>query len=635
MSTYPTAGDDHLLGTVDADVINALGGNDTVCSYEGNDTLDGGGGLDTAVYDGSYADYEILRLADGSVRVVDVVSAGGDEGADTLFSIESLQFADYRLDLFGSGESRVNVEPRGDQSDVAISAVSSGGWVAVWSSQFQDGNRLGIFSRRYAEDGSAIGGDRLVNSYTGNEQYLPATVGLQDGGYVVVWSSGWQDAWGYGIYGQRYDANGVAVGSEFLVNSNPEYDQRTPSVAALAGGGYVVTWMSYEQDGSQYGVYTQCFDVAGARVGPEVRVNTFTSGNQYLPEVAGLSGGGYVITWTSYVQDGSDWGVYAQRYGADGVAIGQETRVNTYLTDSQNYASVVGLSDGGYVVIWQSWYQDGSRDGIYGQRYDGAGVAVGGEFKVSTTSWDDQSYADIAALPNGGFVVTWSSYGQDSSNWGIYAQLFNAAGERVGDEKLVNTYTAGGQIHPAVAGLPNGGYVVSWQSSDQDGSGYGVYQQRFDANGDVLAGDFGLKLIGTTDADGLIWNRSDAVRIESGAGTDTLAGGSGADSLIGGDGGDSLSGGAGDDVLDGGDGQDAASYAGSINGYRLFNTAVGELVIEDIDLGNGNTGRDVVSGVEALSFADGAVRVFTEQRVNTTIESDQHSSSMTALADGG
>ena len=50
-----------------------------------------------------------------------------------------------------------------------------------------------------------------------------------------------------------------------------------------------------------------------------------------------------------------------------------------------------------------------------------------------------------------------------------------------GGEIQVNTYTAGNQLTPRVAGLSDGGSIVTWQSAGQDGSGLGVYAQRFDA----------------------------------------------------------------------------------------------------------------------------------------------------------
>jgi hypothetical protein len=53
-------------------------------------------------------------------------------------------------------------------------------------------------------------------------------------------------------------------------------------------------------------------------------------------------------------------------------------------------------------------------------------------------------------------------------------------------ETRVNTTTASEQVQPTVAALSDGGYVVTWMSgtwapaSGQDGSGYGIYAQRYD-----------------------------------------------------------------------------------------------------------------------------------------------------------
>jgi hypothetical protein len=156
--------------------------------------------------------------------------------------------------------------------------------------------------------------------------------------------------------------------------------------------------------------------------GPETRVNTTTAGSQSGPAVTVLSDGGYIVTWQSYGQDGSGYGIYAQRYDAAGHAIGSETRVNTTTASDQNHPTVAALSDGGYVVTWQS--QDGSRWGISAQRYDADGHAVGSETRVNTTTEGSQHSAAVAALSDGGYVVTWSSSDDGSGGTGhnIYAQ---------------------------------------------------------------------------------------------------------------------------------------------------------------------------------------------------------------------
>ncbi len=114
----------------------------------------------------------------------------------------------------------------------------------------------------------------------------------------MTWSSFDQDGSGYGIYGQRYDASGAAAG-EFRVNTVTSSDQFHPSVTALDGGGFVVTWGS--ADGSGYGVYGQRYDAPAHQYGLEFRVNTVTLSTQHFSSVAGLDGGGFVVTWSSVI----------------------------------------------------------------------------------------------------------------------------------------------------------------------------------------------------------------------------------------------------------------------------------------------------------------------------------------------
>ena len=51
------------------------------------------------------------------------------------------------------------------------------------------------------------------------------------------------------------------------------------------------------------------------------------------------------------------------------------------------------------------------------------------------------------------------------------------------DRFQVNTYTSSDQYDPSVTALKDGGFMVSWESNGQDGSGYGIYGQRFGVDG--------------------------------------------------------------------------------------------------------------------------------------------------------
>jgi hypothetical protein len=126
-----------------------------------------------------------------------------------------------------------------------------------------------------------------------------------------------------------------------------------------------------------------------------------------------------VVVWTDQGgADGSSYGVYGQRYDADDNAVGGEFRISTTTAGAQYEARVVGLTNGGFVAVWRSDNQDGSSAGVYAQRYDAAGVAVGGEFRINETTAGGQYQPDVTALADGAFAVTWYNDNYDSSGGG-------------------------------------------------------------------------------------------------------------------------------------------------------------------------------------------------------------------------
>jgi hypothetical protein len=86
----------------------------------------------------------------------------------------------------------------------------------------------------------------------------------------------------------------------------------------------------------------------------EFRVNTYTNFEQEYPSVTVLADGGFVVTWSSHKQDGTDLNFWAQRYDASGLPVGTEFRVNASLANTQFLSVVTALHDGGFVVSWSS-----------------------------------------------------------------------------------------------------------------------------------------------------------------------------------------------------------------------------------------------------------------------------------------
>ncbi len=421
------------------------------------------------------------------------------------------------------GEERVNTHTVSSQNSPRITTLDDGGWVVTWVSDGQDGSGLGIYQQRYGADGQVRGSEQLVNTTTSGQQDQPHVAALDDGGWLVTWASDNGDGSGYNIYQQRYGADGAPDGAEQQVNTYATDDQSFPSAIGLPDGGWVVTWTSAGQDGSGDGIYQRRYNADGSIHGGEGRVNTHTSLSQNRSSVTVLSDGSWVVTWVSEDQDGSGFGIYQQHFNPDGSASGTEQRVNSYTSLSQDLPSVTALHYGGWVVTWQSQDQDGSGSGVYQQRFTSDGSAYGAEQRVNTTTTDFQGFSHVTGLADGGWIVTWTSNLQDGSGYGIYQQRYSLDGSPRGAEQQVNLYTTGNQDKPNITSLPDGGWVVTWQSQDQDGSGNGIYQQRFS-----FVTEFGLgKEIGTGTADDdLIQIRNGGLgkgdRLDAGGGIDTV-----------------------------------------------------------------------------------------------------------------
>jgi hypothetical protein len=299
------------------------------------------------------------------------------------------------------------------------------------------------------------------------------------GNFVVVWQSDDGGPYGSsaGIFGQRYASSGTPLGPEFRVNTHTTNEQQTPAVAMDASGNFVVVWDTTGQDGSYAGIYGQRYASSGTPIGPEFRVNTFTTSYQREPSVATDSSGNFVVVWQSWDQDGALYGVIGQRYAGSGAPLGTDFRVNTYTTGNQYHPSVAVDSSGNFVVVWQSAGQDFGGRGIFGQRHANTGTLQGGEFRVSHST-ADQIYPTVAADPSGNFVIAWTSDKQDP-NRSVFAQRYASSGDSLGSTFRVNTYTLSFHRGPSVAAESLGNFVVTWVSDGQDGSSFGVFGQRY------------------------------------------------------------------------------------------------------------------------------------------------------------
>ncbi len=377
--------------------------------------------------------------ADADILIYGCNVAQSDSGRSLVDALARLTGADVAASDDLTGNARLggdwDLEFHAGQIDTSI--VFSQSVVLDWNATLQ---------------GAAVGGETRANTTTTGTQdtnsFAPPRVVAMDanGNYVVAWSGngpGMPD----GVFFQRYNASGVAQGSETRVNQTTGDTQDSPTVAMDASGNFTVAWRSNNQDGSGTGIYARRYNAAGTALSAEFKVNTTTTNAQDNPTIAMNASGAFVVIWASAGQDGDLEGVYAQRYNASGAAQGGQIAVNTTTTGDQWADSVAMDAAGNFVVTFSS--ADSNGAGVWMRRFNAAGTALSGEVRVNSTTTGDQDWSSVAMAPDGDYVVAWRSSNQDGSGSGIYAQRFNASGVAQGSEFRVNSTTAGEQQHPA------------------------------------------------------------------------------------------------------------------------------------------------------------------------------------------
>ena len=196
--------------------------------------------------------------------------------------------------------------------------------------------------------------------------------------------------------------------------------------------------------------------------GNEIEVNTWTFGNQYESHVTALANGRFVVVWTNHwmASPGEhEWSVCSQIYNADGTPFGAEATL--YSGGSLNtppiipHPEIAARPDGGYVVTWNE--KVGGVMQISGQIFNVNGATVGVEFKASPAGANPVT----SAVAGGNFfAVTWI----DEATHSIRAHVYDTLGNPFGGSFAVGANAPGGttQSDLTVTTLSNGSFVATW-----------------------------------------------------------------------------------------------------------------------------------------------------------------------------
>jgi len=414
-------------------------------------------------------------------------------------------------------EFRINTYTFNAQKGPSIGEFSDGTFIVVWNSWEQDGSNWGIYGQKFNSNGTKVGGEFIINTYVAGSQYYPNIGTFNNGNFIIVWSNNGQGG-SWEINGQKFNSNGTKLGTELYINTYTSYDCWYPEVETLIDSNFIVSWVdgnsfSKGQDGSGAGIYGQKFNSNGVRLGSEFQVHTYTIGHQWSPNIGAFNTGSFVIVWAegdvanAHDRNSEGHGIYRQRSGiygqkfdSNGLKLAHEFQVSTYPYGEQVTPKIIIFDDNSFIVVWNSYGQDGSGWGIYGQRFNYTGTKIGLEFQMNTNVHEDQIKPNIGRFSNGNFILTWESKNQGESNRKIHCQQFHYDGTKMGSEFQINTHSIGNQTAPDIGILTDNKYVIVWSGagiSDLEGI-YGQMLQTNASTCDPVKSHSSLALISKT-----------------------------------------------------------------------------------------------------------------------------------------
>jgi hypothetical protein len=456
-------------------------------------------------------------------------------------------------------ESLVNTTTLGSQSGSQAALLSDGRYVVVWE---DPGSPSDLRFQIFNTDGSKSGSEHVIAS-SSTMNGLPTVAGLADGGFVVAFDRFTSESRSsYTVAAARFDAGGVQIATDVIVESTQTRGAYSPQVTAVSSG-YAIAYSAFA---NVYDAVTvKVYDSSNTLKASANSLEMTGLGDQIIQGMATLADGNIAVLWQNLRQPQLKVAIFSPT----GAVVTSAVDVLTVAGSGEH--TIEALDTGGFVVGWSYTgivtgivnvnppaIPDNQGYSIQARIYDAHAVPLTDGFTVNATIAGNQTSPAITAVAGGQFVVSWVS---DTQPGQIFTQLLGYSGHGGPDfltaETTINPLAAAGAAvtMPELITLANGKIVATWTDSSGtlgDPSGTAIHQQQINAQADT-----GVR--GTAGGDTLAGSPTLANEIHGLAGDDTIIGGRGPDRLYGDSGNDIIDdGGAGGvDRLYGGAGNDA------------------------------------------------------------------------------
>lgn len=331
----------------------------------------------------------------------------------------------------------------------------------------------------------------------------------------------------------------LGAGEPFDVETGSYYPfdwMEHPSVAVLAQGGMVAAWSRWHdrfQFLPEHG--SRVYGRGGGVIASSIWFSEGSSRIRFAPH----PGGGFTMTGTAYtLHPLGSLGNFGQRFDASGrplakpyplsqapwaIAPGRSGRLfaimvsfndpdwtfslyrygrwgqalgSLVISTAAGRVSLASDSQGRGIVTWT----ESPQGPLLVRRVGAAGRWLGEAFEVDPDPERRAADISVAAAPDGRFVVVWEG-ASDGSGYGVFGRRFNADGQPMGPVFQVNSQIEGNQLSPRVAVQGDGRFLVVWQSPFSPWRSR-IHGQYFSADGSRLGSEM---LVSDND-----WGQSEA-----------------------------------------------------------------------------------------------------------------------------
>jgi hypothetical protein len=288
------------------------------------------------------------------------------------------------------------------------------------------------------------------------------------GKFLVTWTD---DGARARVLAQLFSPDGRSLGVPVQVHDNVPGAQFVGRSAALGSHGYVVVWNDEDYETGRVNLKMRFLDPEGKRRGPVLRVNEEDRHTRLGGQIAADRQGNFFVVWQEGGPPGTfgrGWDVWGRLFRPDGTPVGPKQVLNRYTLDDQTEPYVVAGVNGTFIVVWQSYGQDGDAEGIFGQIVAASPAdevcALGASgLRCDLARSGGKAELEMNLAPGGETVFgDWDGDGRvdpcrfDAGSWSCDLDHFGAPAEvslsfgQSGDHPLLGDFNGDGHADPCV-----------------------------------------------------------------------------------------------------------------------------------------------------------------------------------------